>query len=416
MNIFEEVESEVRSYCRSFPAVFTRSKNELIFDSENNSYIDFFAGAGALNYGHNNDKIKRRLLDYLEGDGIIHSLDMYTDSKESFLHHFNDIILKPKNLPYKVQFCGPTGTNANEAALKLCRKLTGRTNIFAFTGSFHGMTTGSLSITSGLDMRKGAGVPLQNVTFVPYPESPFNSNIDTIDYMESLILDDHSGVEKPAAIFLETIQAEGGIYICSDGFLKRIREFCDKYDILLVVDDVQVGCGRAGTFFSFESSGIVPDMVSLSKSISGFGLPMALLLIKKELDIWKPGEHNGTFRGHQLSIIGADAALDYWKTDDFKNGVAVKSGMIKSYIEKNILSLSDKLTYRGKGFVFGIDFSAVNDDISGAVAKECFKNRLIIERAGRKDSVLKLLPPLTSTEENLTAGLEIIKNAIVKNL
>lgn len=288
MNIFEEIESEVRSYCRSFPAVFEKAVNAHLYDVSGKVYIDFFAGAGALNFGHNNPQIKKKMVDYLCEDNVIHALDMSTKAKAEFLETFRNLILEPRNLDYKVMCCGSTGTNAVEAALKLARKNTKRTNVIAFAGAFHGLTMGSLSATSDIFSRKGAGVPLQNITFAPYCNQ-FSNYKQSLEYLEWILSDDHSGIDKPACILLETIQAEGGVYVAEAEWLRGIRDICDRYDILMVVDDIQVGVGRNGTFFSWEKAGIVPDMVILSKSISGIGLPMSLLLIMPKYDIFKPG-------------------------------------------------------------------------------------------------------------------------------
>lgn len=315
MNIFEELESNVRSYSRYFPAKFSSAKGSVIYSSDGKQYIDFFAGSGALNYGHNHEYMKRRIIEYLESDGIVHSLDMYTVTKEQFLYTFRSNILAKKPYPYKVQFCGPTGTNAVEAAIKLARKVTRRTGVFAFMGSFHGISIGSLSVTSSLNHRKAAGIPLSNATFFPYPGSAYN--IDSIEYIEQVLLDDHSGIDKPEAIIFETIQADGGVNVAPVKWLQALSALCKKHEILLICDDVQVGCGRTGSFFSFEVAGITPDLVILSKSISGYGLPMALLLIKEKYDIWAPGEHNGTFRGNQLAIIAATAAIELWRISRF---------------------------------------------------------------------------------------------------
>lgn len=309
IEVFETYESQVRSYCRSFPKVFTKAKGSIITDIDGNEYLDFFCGAGAVNYGHNNDYINEKLISYLNNDGILHALDMMTEPKYEFIKYFEEQILKPRNLDYKVMFVGPTGTNGIEAALKLARKVKKRQNIWALMGCFHGMTMGALALTSDRDSRKGAGVPLEYVTHIPAPY--MFEGLDTIKYMETLINDDHSGIEKPAALIIETVQAEGGIHVFTKEWLQSVRDFCSKYDILLIVDDIQVGCARTGTFFSFERAGIVPDIVVMSKSIGGAGLPFALTLFKPELDIWAPGEHNGTFRGNQLAIVAAKAGLEY---------------------------------------------------------------------------------------------------------
>ncbi|MDO5560729.1 MAG: diaminobutyrate--2-oxoglutarate transaminase [Oscillospiraceae bacterium] len=415
MNIFDQMESDVRSYCRSFPVVFNKAKMSDMFTDNGDKYIDFFCGAGALNYGHNNDYIIDRIIDYLRNSGIMHSLDMHTTAKAEFMKCFCDKILKPRNLDYKLMFCGPTGTNANEAALKIARKYTGRTNVFSFMGAFHGMSLGSLALTSSDFSRDGAGVPLGNVTFMPFPFG-FNETFDTIGYIENVLNDDHSGIEKPAAIFCETVQAEGGIIPADKEWLVRLRDLCTRHGILLVCDEVQVGCGRTGTFFSFERAGIAPDMVSLSKSISGSGLPMSLLLIKPEYDCFKPGEHNGTFRGNQLAFVGAKAAIDFAVETGLYEKVNQKGIIIEKFVRENILPLDSSFEYRGIGLIHGIDFSKSSvEDACGKIAHECFSNGLVIERAGRRDDVLKIMPALTIEEDELMEGLKIIETS-VKNV
>ncbi|MGG4499299.1 diaminobutyrate--2-oxoglutarate transaminase [Paenibacillus polymyxa] len=412
MNTFETLESNVRSYCRSFPVVFNKAKNDVMYTEAGEGYIDFFAGAGALNYGHNNDFMKNRLLDYLTSDRIMHGLDMYTTAKQEFIESFSERILRPKGLNYKLQFCGPTGTNAVEAALKLARKVKKRNGVFAFMGAFHGMSLGSLSITSNNSMRESAGVPLNNVTFIPY-YSTFNG-MDTILYMEQLLTDTHSGVEKPAAIILETIQAEGGINIADNEWLRDLRQLCDDHDILLIADDIQVGCGRVGSFFSFERAGIVPDMVVLSKSISGYGLPMSLLLLKPELDIWSPGEHNGTFRGNQLAFVGAKAALEFRDTVGLEAQVKEKEAFVQQFLREHIQTMDPLIEIRGLGLIWGIDVTHLGEAFAKEVATLCFSKGLIIERAGRNDTVLKIMPALTISMENLSKGCNIIKESMAQ--
>ena len=413
MNIFEQRESEVRSYCRSFPTMFSKAKNSTLYSVDGTEYLDFFAGAGALNYGHNNDYIKERIIEYVASDGVMHSLDMFAVAKEAFLETFSKKILEPRNMPHKVMFSGPTGTNAIEAAMKIVRKATGRKNIFAFTGSFHGMTAGALSITSGTPFQSSLQNNGTNVAFMPFPYG-FNTSFDTIEYIKNILDDEHSGLEKPAAIFLEVLQSEGGIRPVPMDWLKRLRQLCTDYDILLVIDDIQIGNGRSGKFFSFEWAEIQPDLITLSKSISGYGLPMALVLIKPEYDVFYPAEHNGTFRGVQLSMVGAKAALEYREMVDLDQQVVKKAEMMDNYIKENILPLSDKFDTRGLGLLRGIDCH--DGAFSKKVTTECFNNNLIMERAGNNDEVLKLMPPLIITEDEMFRGLEILKNAIKKSL
>ena len=411
-SVFEKYESEVRSYCRNFPAVFTKAKGSYIFAEDGKEYIDFLCGAGALNYGHNNDYIKSRIIDYLESDGIIHSLDMFTSAKRDFIEFFESKVLEPRGFNYKIQFPGPTGTNAVEAALKLARKVKKRNNIFAFMGAFHGMTLGSLSMTTDRDSREGAGVVLTDVTHIPTPY--MFPELDVLKYMQTLIDDDHSGISKPAAVFVEPVQADGGIHVFSVEFLKGLREFCTRNDILLVCDDIQVGSARTGTYFSFERAGIVPDIVTLSKSIGGYGMPFALVLFKPELDVWNPGEHNGTFRGSQLSIVAAKAGLEIMLESNVEAEVRRKGEIIAEYLGK-VKEINESFDVRGIGFMWGVDCNKVKPDaVSRAIVKECFENGLIVERAGRNNDVVKLMPCLLADDETLKKGLDIFVNAVKK--
>jgi diaminobutyrate-2-oxoglutarate transaminase len=402
-NIFEEYESQVRSYCRKYPVIFEKAKNSEIYSIDGVRYIDFLNVAGSMNYGHNNPEIKKAILDYLSEDRIINALDMYTEAKRIFLNDFNQLILKPRDLQYKVMCCGPTGTNAVEAALKLARKNTGRSGIFAFGGAFHGMTLGSLALTTDKTSRGGSGIPLTNVTHIPYDGTP---GLDSLNYLNWILTDDHSGVEKPAAIVLETIQAEGGVNVASVKWLQEVRRICTENDIIMIVDDIQVGNGRSGYFFSFERAGIKPDMVVLSKSISGFGMPMALLLIKPELDIFKPAEHNGTFRGNQLSFVGGTAGIRYFVNHKLDDKVKQKACIIEKYIKEEILPLDTRLVYRGIGLIWGLDFGKINPCIALETIHVAFEKGLVCEVAGRLDGVVKIMPALT------IEGLQILKESV----
>lgn len=409
-NIFENFESNVRYYCRDFPALFVRAKGHHMYDVNGKEYVDFLSGAGALNYGHNNKNIKDKVLSYLENDGVIHSLDMYTSAKKKFLEKFYRIILNPRNLDYKVQFTGPTGTNSIEAALKLARKITNRENIIAFTNAFHGMTLGSISATAIKNGRARVGVSLNNTIRMPF-DGYFDS-IDSLELMEKMFEDEGSGLELPAAILLETIQAEGGLNLASTKWLKGIARICSRFNILLIVDDIQAGIGRVGTFFSFERAKIVPDMVCLSKSISGIGLPLALVLLKPELDIWKPGEHNGTFRGNNLALIAAEAALEYWETRDFEIGLHNK----EIFINKKILEIversriSHEAIPKGMGLIQGIKWK--DTSIAKAIVSDAFQHGLIIETCGAKSDVLKIMPPLTIDIDGLKQGFKILDESV----
>jgi len=408
-----EMESEVRSYCRSYPAVFTKARGHELKDESGDTYIDFFAGAGALNYGHNDPLLKERLIDYLRADGLTHGLDFASRAKERFLEAFGRMILDPRGLDYRTQFVGPTGTNAIEAALKLARKVTGRKNVISFTGAFHGMTLGSLSVTANRGKRGGAGIPLQGAVRMPY-DGYLGPDLDTASVLARFLEDPGSGIDKPAAIILETLQAEGGVRPASTGWLQRLAALAKQRDILLIVDDIQVGCGRTGKFFSFEEAGLEPDIVCLSKSLSGYGLPFAVTLARPELDeAWSPGEHNGTFRGNNLAFVTATAALErYWETDELERETARKG----RHVAEAFAGFAKEFggASRGRGLIVGLELE--DPDAAGRVARAAFGRGLLIETAGPRDEVLKALPPLTIEQEALDRGLEILEACLRSEL
>ncbi len=414
LKIFDRMESEVRGYIRSFPTLFDKARGSSLIDEANNSYIDFFAGAGTLNYGHNNPVIKQELLNYLESDGVIHGLDMATVAKKEMLEAFERIILKPRGMNYKLQFPGPTGTNAVEASLKLARLVKGRSNIVSFTHGFHGVSGASLAATANAKYRDAAGAPLDNTTFMPY-DGYLGRGVDTTAFLEKMVVDRSSGMDHPAAVIVETVQGEGGVNVASFAWLRALEQVCRRHDMLLIVDDIQMGCGRTGHFFSFEEAGISPDIVTLSKSISAYGLPMALVLLKPEIDVWKPGAHNGTFRGNNLAFVTARAALmHYWSDDTFRDAVRRKGAIMRNWLEHIAADYpSGEFEVRGRGMIQGL--ASVNPQLADRIAKRCFENGLVIETSGA-DDVLKLMPALTIDEKLLCQGLDIVEDSVADTL
>lgn len=411
MRVFDEIESEVQSYARAFPRVFNRAKNEFLYDEDGKEYLDFLAGAGTLNYGHNHDIFKAVLLEYISSDGVTHGLDMHTKAKREFLETFNDKILKPRDLDYVLQFTGPTGTNAVEAALKLARNITGRENIIAFTNGFHGVSLGALAATGNSHHRGAAGVSLNGISRMPF-DGYLGDDVDTTAYLDKVLSDSSSGIDKPAAVIVEPVQGEGGVNTASNEWLRNLEAVCRKHEVLLIVDDIQAGCGRTGTFFSFEESGIKPDIVTLSKSLSGYGLPFAVVLINPKLDQWKPGEHNGTFRGNNLAFVTAKAAIDnFWSDDSFSKEVMRKG----NYVAQRLDAIADKygegnFTTRGRGMFRGIN--CVDGELAEKITRKAFQNGLIIETSGADDQVIKFFCPLIISDENLKKGIDIVEKAI----
>ncbi|MFA4913564.1 MAG: diaminobutyrate--2-oxoglutarate transaminase [Alcaligenaceae bacterium] len=416
LSIFNRMESEVRGYIRSFPVIFNQARGSMLIDEDRNEYIDFFAGAGTLNYGHNNPIFKEKLVDYLSTDGVVHGLDMATTAKKEFLETVDRVLLKPRNWQYTLQFTGPTGTNAVEAALKIARQVKGRSNIISFTHGFHGVSGGSLAATANAKFRDASGYTLGNTSFMPY-DGYFGPDVDTIGFMERMLEDRSSGLDHPAAVIVETVQGEGGVNVATLRWLKDLESLCRRHDMLLIVDDIQVGCGRTGSFFSFESAGIRPDIITLSKSLSGYGLPMSLVLMKPELDVWKPGAHSGTFRGNNLAFVTATAALnEYWADDAFAADTQRKERLVRDWLENVIHSYPNAgLTVRGRGLIQGL-VTTGDHALANKIAHKAFEHGVVIETAGANDEVLKLLPALTIEDDLLTRGLDVIERSLAEVL
>lgn len=411
MDTFEFLESEVRYYCRDFPTVFTKATGCKVFDEPGREYLDFFSGAGTLNYGHNNPRLKQRLIEYLESDSITHSLDMATAVKREFLERFHALILMPRRLRYKIQFCGPTGANAVEAALKLARKATGRQTVIFFMNAYHGLSLGSLAVTGNGAKRASAGVPLHYAMPMPF-DGDLGADVNTLDYLEAFLEEPGSGMDLPAAIVVETIQAEGGVKVASYEWLHRLEDIARRHGIVLIVDDIQVGCGRTGTFFSFEDAGIRPDMICLSKAIGGYGLPMALLLIRPELDVWQPGEHTGTFRGNNLAFASASEALEcYWRDGGFTKSILKKSELVTRLLREIVESHPQaRASVRGRGLIQGLVLDVKG--LAEQVTRNAFERGLIIETSGSRSEVVKLLPPLVIDEEDLRDGIARLNESL----
>ncbi|MGO1792637.1 MAG: diaminobutyrate--2-oxoglutarate transaminase [Oceanisphaera sp.] len=412
-NIFDVMESTVQTYARSFPVTFNKAQGVWLHDDAGNRYLDFLAGAGTLNYGHNNPVLKEALIEYIQADGIAHGLDMHTSAKAGFLTALQQIILKPRGMDHIAQFTGPTGTNAVEAAMKLARKVTGRNNIVTFTNGFHGVTLGALAATGNQHHRGGAGTSMADISRLPYDGYP-GSGEDSLLLFETMLNDKSSGLDKPAAVLFEIVQGEGGLNASSFEWLQRLEKICRAHDILMIADDIQAGCGRTGTFFSFEPAGIKPDIITLSKSLSGMGLPFALVLLRPELDKWSPGEHNGTFRGNNHAFVTARKALEtYWQDDELAAGVRAKGELLTQRMQAMVdrfPKLFNKV--KGRGMMQGL--SCHSGDVADIITGKCFERGLVIETAGPECEVVKCLCPLIITEAELTQGLDWLEEAVAE--
>jgi diaminobutyrate-2-oxoglutarate transaminase len=407
MGIFERLESEVRSYSRSWPVVFGRAAGSWLYAVDGTPYLDFFAGAGTLNYGHNDPVLKRALISYLEHDGVTHALDMWTAARADLLEMLEEKILAPRGLNYKVVFPGPAGASAVEAALKLARKVTGRRWLAYFSNAFHGMTLGALSVNGNPAVRRSAGISLSHCVELPYDE-----HLTDIADLEGLLAASPGGLAGTAAVIVETVQGEGGINVARGQWLRELAAVCRRHGIVLIVDDIQMGCGRVGSFFSFEDAGIEPDIVCLSKSISGYGLPMALTLIRPELDVWKPAEHNGTFRGFSLAFVtGAESMRAYWSDDELEKSTSTKGERVASGLEQIVVAYPEaRLATRGRGLARGL--RAASGEMASQINAAAFERGLLVETCGPEGEVVKLLPPLTVASGDIDRALEILDASV----
>jgi len=406
--IYERRESVVRSYARSIPRQFNRAEGVWMHDNNGGRYLDFLSGCSTLNYGHNHPVLKQALLDYISADGIAHGLDLHTDAKARFLDTFENAILKPRGLDYRVMFTGPTGTNAVEAAIKLARKVTGREMVIAFTNGFHGMTLGALACTGNAAKRGGAGVPLSHVSHEPF-DGYHGPGVDTAALLEQRLSDPSSGLDAPAAFLVETVQGEGGLNVASPEWMRAIAKLAKRHGALLIVDDIQAGCGRTGTFFSFEEIGISPDIMTMAKSLSGMGLPFAMTLFRPEHDQWSPGEHNGTFRGNNHAFVTAEAAIrHFWSDDGFQKDIARRGRLLGDRLQK--IAAEHGFSTRGRGMMRGIDVGS--GETASAITAACFDRGLIIETSGARDEVVKVLAPLVIDDAVLAAGLDILEQCV----
>ncbi|PIL19836.1 hypothetical protein P775_12585 [Puniceibacterium antarcticum] len=406
-----QLESNVRSYSRTFKETFDTASGSWIYTKDGGKYLDFLAGCGSLNYGHNHPTLKQALVDYIVKDGMSMCLDMQSIARSNFIRSFNSIILKPRGMDHRIHFTGPTGANSVEAAIKLARKVTGRTNVVAFTNGFHGCSLGALALTGSSHHRASSATLLNQVTRMPY-DGYLGRDIDTAEVLDVMMKDPSGGIDPPAAIIIELVQGEGGLQTASVEWVSKIARIAKDHGALLIVDDIQAGCGRTGSFFSFDKFGIEPDLICMAKAISGYGLPMSVLLMKPELDQWLPGEHNGTFRGNTHAFITAATALEiFWENAGFESNLS----FLCADMLRKCISLSDTygLKVKGRGAMMGLEFS--DPEQAARVQSTCVSSGLILERCGPLDQVLKFLPPLNVSSDDLDLGFSIIDKALEKS-
>lgn len=413
-------ESSAVSYSRGLPLAIKRAKGATVEDVDGNIFIDFFGGAGVMNVGHANPDVLKAAHEQI--DNLTHALDIPNPARKRMVEALNKVLPKELNLLF---FGGPTGSDAVEAAIKLARFNTKRYPVIAFQGSYHGMTSGALSLCSGAPFKEPFLPLLPEIHFAPFPydyRCPLNSggrsSVACADYLEHLVEDPHSGIAHPAAILVEAIQGEGGSIAPDPIFMQRVREICDKYDIVLIVDEIQAGFCRTGSMFSFEHSNIIPDIITMSKALGGVGFPISGIAYKEHLNTWSPGQHIGTFRGNAVAYAGGAAGIEFMlKTDLAGHSAKVGDEMLnrlKKFEEESCIVGEA----RGKGMMIGIELvkdKATKEpaqELAAQVRTECFKRGVLIEIGGHYFNVARFLPPLVATSELALTGVELFIEAV----
>jgi len=409
------------SYPKGMPMALHKAMGATVMDVDGNVYIDFFGGAGVMNVGHSNPHVIKAAEYQLAR--ITHALDMPNPARQTLVKMLFRIL--PSEIE-KVFFGGPTGTDAVEAAMKLAKYNTGRIPMISFEGAYHGMTAGALSLSSGLQFKEDFYPLLPEVHFVPYAycyrcvygKKPESCDLECAKYLEHVLEDPHSGVGKPAAIIVEAIQGEGGSIVPPEGFIPKIREICDSYEVLLILDEIQAGFCRTGKMFSFEHTGTVPDIMTMSKALGGLGFPISCVAYKKNLDTWTPGKHIGTFRGNVMAYAAGSAGLKFMLDHNLAEHSANLGQTMLSWL-KEIESDSKIIgEARGKGLMLGAEIVMDKDskepapELAAKVRSVCHRHGLLIEIGGHYNNVARFLPPLVLTEELAIKGIEIFEDAV----
>lgn len=429
----DSTESNARSYPRKFPFALAKAKGSWVQDVEGNQYLDFLCGAGTLALGHNYPEVNKAMVELLTGDFPLHTLDLTTAVKDEFVHTLLSLLPSPLRENAKIQFCSPSGTDATDAALKLCKTATGRSSIIAFQGGYHGMGHGALACTGNLGAKSKINGLMPEVQFMPLPYSyrcPFGlggeQGVDAAcAFFERTLKDPESGVKKPAAVIIEPVLGEGGVIPVPFKFMQTIRRVTEELDIPMIVDEIQCGIGRTGKFYAFEHSGIVPDVILSSKAVGG-SQPLAVVIYNKKLDIWTPGAHAGTFRGNQLAMKAGTILIKKVSEPAFLSDVKRKGRIIFDRLTdlKNRVSIIGDV--RGLGLMIGVEFIDPNGgkdimgkflpsgEIASKVQKLCFENRFIMEKGGRNGSVMRCLCALNVTDEEISKAMEIFEKCVIE--
>ncbi|MFI9721873.1 diaminobutyrate--2-oxoglutarate transaminase family protein [Streptomyces sp. NPDC052396] len=415
-------ESNARTYPRHLPIALEEGFGSFVRDADGNVFIDFLSGAGVLSLGHNHPALVRAVTEQLSR--LTHGLDFPTPVKDAFTEA--QLSMLPEHLQdrMKVHFCGPTGANAVEAAIKLCKTATGRGEIVSFQGGFHGSSHATMAVSGLVAQKRPVAHGMPGVHFFPYSYcgrcpvglSPDDCATNCVALLERSLRDANGGVPLPAAVVMELVQGEGGVIPARMDFVRRVRELTLELGIPLIVDEVQTGCGRTGTWFAFEQYGIDPDVIVASKALSGIGTPVALILYDSRLDTWAPGAHIGTFRGNQLAFAAGVAAVRVVREQDVLGNVRRRGEQVRDRLDR-LTSQPWVREVRGRGLLWGVeladpDTGAPASRLAAAVQAQALRRGLITELGGRQDGVVRLLPPLNVTAEVVDTGCSILVDSV----
>jgi diaminobutyrate-2-oxoglutarate transaminase len=391
--------------------VFATASGSTITNEHGVDYLDFFAGAGALSYGHNNPVLVEVAIDHLRQGKLLHSLDTFTEDKRRFLSAIHDLILEPRQLDMVVQTVGPTGATAVEAALTLAQRITGKRAVVGFAGGYHGMSYRAASVSASMAGRETVA-HLGAFVALPFVEHLTEGDLDLLDQALAFTIDG----ERVGAIIIEPTQGEGGARPFDPAYLGALRKIASAHDVVVIADEVQAGVGRTGPFFSFEGSGLDPDIICVSKSISGLGLPMAINLVRRSLDTWAPGEFTGTFRGNNLAFATSATMLEtYWTTADQEKATEERGILVRNHLSAISEEFSGgKWEVRGNGMLSGLQVTT--GDLADAICDAAFADRLIVETCGAGGKTIKVLAPIVTSMEQLTDGLTRLRGAVASTL
>jgi diaminobutyrate-2-oxoglutarate transaminase len=415
-------ESNARTYPRHLPIAIAEAAGSFVRDVDGNVFIDFLTGAGVLSLGHNPPELVRVVTEQLSRH--THGLDFPTPAKDAFVEAQFSMLPVGMRDRMRIHFCGPTGANAVDAALKLCKTATGRGDIVSFQGGFHGSSHAAMAVTGLVEQKSPVPNGVPGVHFFPFSYcercpldlSPDTCTTNCIGFAEHALTDSNGGVPLPAAVILELLQGEGGVVPATRDFVQRLRALTRDLDIPLVVDEVQTGCGRTGTWFAFEQYGIEPDVIVASKALSGIGEPVAIILYDKRLDTWEPGAHTGTFRGNQLAFAAGAEAIRIIRRDGVLQNVRDRSRQIDRLLAP-LQDLPWVREVRGMGLMWGVELA---DPATGrpagrlarAVQSRALQRGLILECGGREDCVVRMLPALNVTADVVDTACAILVDVL----